>query len=294
MDQRRPWAVFVLLSLIWGSSFLFIKIALDDLPPLTLVGFRLLFGVAFLLPLTLAQRQHLPRGGRTWLQLAFIGLTGTAMPFALITWGEQTIDSGLASVLNGTVPLFSIIIADLWLRDGPITAGRVAGLVGGFVGVIILVGGGLSAGAGNLSQLAVVAAAGCYATSTAFIRRWLGHLKALPMALAQLLVATVLVWLMVALVERPAILAPATLFTGRSLFAVAWLGVMGSGLAYVLFYYLVGVWGSTRSTLVTYAIPVVGVALGMLVLDEPLTWRLLAGGALVVGGIGLVNLRPAG
>jgi drug/metabolite transporter (DMT)-like permease len=294
VNQRRPWAAFLLLSAIWGSSFLFIKVAVEDLSPLLLVGSRLLFGLCILLPLVLLQTKRLPRDLRTWAGLLFVGVLGTAIPFTLISWGEQHVPSGLASILNATTPLFSILIADLWLRDTPVTPGKIGGLIGGFAGVIVLMWDSLGNNTHLGRQLAVVAAAVCYAVSNAFVRKRLHHLSPLVLAFGQLLSAGVVIWAAAILVERPPILSHQGLsgvFTGRSLFAVAWLGVLGSGVAYLLYFYLMLAWGATRSLLVTYLIPVVGVLLGATVLGEPLSWRLLAGGALIAGGIVLINWR---
>jgi drug/metabolite transporter (DMT)-like permease len=295
MDRARPWAAFVAVSLIWGSSFLFIKVALEDLGPLTLVGMRLLFGVLILAPFAVAHRKKIPRDGRTRLDIALNAVIGTALPFFLISWGEKTVDTGLTSVLNGTVPFFSVLIADLWLRDSPVTLAKMAGLVGGYGGILVLMGESLGAGANHSTlpgQVAVVAAALCYGASSAFVRRRLGHVMPPVLAFGQLLVACVATWCIALPVERPPLFyveGLTLLFSGRSLFAVIWLGLLGSGIAYLLYYYLVQSMGSTRSSMVTHAILVVGVLLGVTVLGEPVSWRLLAGGGLIASGIVLVN-----
>jgi drug/metabolite transporter (DMT)-like permease len=174
--RLKQWGAFALLGLIWGSSFLWIKIALDEngaqeTGPLTLVAFRLLFGLLGLLVVMRLQRQSFPRDRRTLLAYLFMGLFNTGVPFVLITWGETRIDSSLASILNGTVPLFTIIIAHFWLHDEKITLPRLAGLFVGFVGIVVLVSRDLRHADlfGNVwGQLAVIAASASSATGITF------------------------------------------------------------------------------------------------------------------------------
>jgi drug/metabolite transporter (DMT)-like permease len=164
--KLKEWGAFALLGLIWGSSFLWIKIAVGETGPFLLVTFRLLFGLAGLLVVMALQRQAWPRDRRLWLAYLFMGLFNTGLPFTLITWGETRIDSSLASILNGTVPLFTIVIAHFWLKDDKITLPRIAGLLVGFVGMVILLSRDLGPSAlrGSLwGQLAVIAAAVSYA-----------------------------------------------------------------------------------------------------------------------------------
>jgi len=286
----KEWTAFTVLGLIWGTSFLWIKIAVAETGPFTLVGLRLLFGFLGLLVVLAIQRPKLPRDARTLLAFGFMGVFNTGLPFLLITWGETRIDSSLASILNGTVPLFTIVIAHFWLRDEKITLPRIAGLVVGFIGIIILVSkdfqpAGLHSDV--LGQLAVLVAAISYATAITFSRR---HLRGQPPVLQTgmvLLIADSLVWLTASGVERP--LQPP--HTALAWFAVLWLGLLGTCVAYLLFFWLINAWGPTRASLVTYVFPVIGLFLGILFLHEPADWRLLVGSALIVGGIGVVNLR---
>ena len=288
----KEWAVFIALGLIWGTSFLWIKIALAETGPFTLVGFRLLFGFAGLLVVLAIQRPRLPRDRRTLLAFAFMGLFNTALPFILITWGETRIPSSLASILNGSVPLFTIVIAHFWLHDEKITAARLGGLVVGFIGIVVLVSGDLTPD--NIhsdiwGQLAVVAASIAYAVAITFSRR---HLRGQPPVLQTgmvLLIADSIIWASaLAGAERPLQLPHSFL----PWFAIVWLGLLGTCLAYLLFFWLINAVGPTRASLVTYVFPVVGLVLGILILHEAADWRLLAGSALIVGGIAVVNLIP--
>src|SRR6202171_2670569 len=176
----KEWLVFSALGTIWGTSFLWIKIAVAEAGPFTLVGLRLLFGFVGLLVVMAIQRPRLPRDWRVIAAFAFMGLFNTALPFLLITWGETRIASSLASILNGTVPLFTIVIAHFWLHDEKITLPRLGGLLVGFVGIVVLVSGDLSTPGLHsdvLGQLAVLAAAISYALAITFSRR---HLRGQP------------------------------------------------------------------------------------------------------------------
>lgn len=299
MSHHRPLIAFLLLGFVWGSSYVFIKIAVADLSPLTLVGLRLTLGLLLVAPVLAWRRIPLPREGRTWLDLAFAGLVGTALPFTLISWGEQRIDSGLASLLTSTTPLFAVLLADLWQRDQPVTPGTIAGLVGGFLGILLLVGKDVLEGAvfnGLAGQMATIVAAGCYAISSTFVRKRLRHLSPLMVSFGQLLFAGLFAWVGVVTLERPwtaGSLGSISGLGGGVLFSVIWLGLLGSGLAYLLYNTILQEWGATRATMVTYLIPVVGLLLGVLILDEALSWRLVAGGALTISGTVLVSVKPA-
>jgi drug/metabolite transporter (DMT)-like permease len=296
--KAREWTVFVLLGLIWGSSFLWIRIAVQDIGPFTLVALRLLFGVLGLVAVMAYKKQPVPRDKKTLLSLAIMGVINTALPFTLISWGETRIESSLASILNGTVPLFAIIIAHLWLHDERITLARIIGLIVGFIGVVVLVGRDFdieSLGGNFLGQLAVIIASISYAMSATFSRKYLRGQVPVVQATMSLLVADALLWLSLPPVQRftPSLDAPNHFPTlPITWFAIVWLGILGSCVAYLLFFYLLNTWGVTRSTLVTYIFPVVGLILGIVFLDETLDWRLVVGSVLVVSGIAVVNLRP--
>ncbi len=286
----KHWSAFLLLGLIWGTSFLWIKVGLRELSPLTLVGFRLLFGWLAMIILVALRRPAFPRWGRTWLWLILMGVTNTALPFLLITWGEQSIDSAVASVLNSSVPLFTLVIAHFFLTDEPMTLPRVAGLVLGFLGILLLFSRDLGQGQvteGVLGQLAVLVAAVSYAASSVYARRTLKEVPTLVQAFIPMLSADLLIWGTAFAVDRP-LTVPTLPLTWISLL---WLGLLGSFIAYLLYYYLLHQVGSTRTTLVTYLFPVVGVAAGVIFLGEHLDWRLGLGSLLVLAGIVIVNRR---
>jgi len=269
----KNWGAFWLLGIIWGSSFLWIKIGVAEIGPITLVAFRLLFALVGLLVVFALQRRTVPRDSKTLWALVFMGVFNTAIPFALISWGETRIDSALASILNGTVPLFTIVIAHYWLSDEKISLMRVIGPQGLHSSI--------------LGQLAVLAAAVSYAVSATFSRRHLRGIPPVVQATSIVFIADALAWAGVPLAEQP-VTWPSLPITW---FALIWLGLLGSCVAYLLYFYLLNSVGATKSTLVTYVFPVIGLILGIIFLGETADWRLLVGSALVVGGIAVVNVR---
>jgi drug/metabolite transporter (DMT)-like permease len=304
----RLWLVFVALAFVWGSSFLWIKVGVTEgLTPLMLVAYRLWIGFLFLLVVGRLTGARLPRRRTLALQLGLVGLLNTAVPFVLITWGEQWIASALASILNGLVPLFTIVIAALLLRDEPITVNRLVGLLVGFGGAVLLLGRNLGptptadAQLALLGELAVVLASVCYALAAVVFRwRFSGHdviedavggrrsMNPVEFALPPVFFGAVTTTLLALAVDVRAGV-PLTPPNPTAWVAVVWLGTLGSGLAYVLYFQLLKAWGATRSTLVTYAMPIVGLALGVIVLRERIDLQVIAGSALIIGGIALVN-----
>jgi drug/metabolite transporter (DMT)-like permease len=285
------WAAFWTLGLIWGSSFLLIKFGVAELTPLQLVACRVgMAALAMVLTLRFTGR-HFPADLRSRLGLIVVGMFNTAIPFLLITWGEQSIDSGLATVLNATVPLFSLVIAHFALQDERITGMKLLGLLSGFIGVVVLASRSLGVGevANPLAgQVAVLLASMCYAGATVFVRRNLRHLPPMVVSSGALVTAAVLVGGAALLVDGlPAFGALST----TAIFSVGTLGLANTYVAYLLFYWIISRWGATRATLVTYVMPPVGLALGGIFLAEPLDTHLLLGTALIGAGVALVTLR---
>lgn len=285
--------MFVVLAIIWGSSYLWIKLALGTdasagFTPLLLVTFRVAFGVSGLLGILAARGMRLPRDPDTLRACALIGFFNTALPFFLISWGETRIASSLAALLNSAQPLFTVVIAHYALHDEPITSAKAAGLMAGFVGVFVLVSHDFGGHLGSLwGQLAVLAATLSYAGASTYARRSLRGMSPIVQSVTPLVFALIYLLIGDAVLERHIHLPR----TWLPWVAVVWLGLLGSCVAYLLSFTLMNAWGATRASLVTYLMPVVGLLLGSFVLDEPTDWRLLAGTALVVGGIAIVNAR---
>lgn len=286
--KAKHWFVFILLGAIWSSSFLWIKIAVAEIRPMTLVAFRVLFGLLFAGGAVFIQRVEWPRDRKTWTAFIIIGVTSVAVPFFLISWGEQAIDSAVASILNATVPLFTIVIAHLYLHDDKMTAQKVLGLLIGFAGVVILLSEDMHVSQGSLlGQGAVILASLFYAGSAVYARRTTAHAPGLVRGAAPLVSATALMWLAAPIAESPFEIPHQPI----TWVALLWLGVLGSGLALILNYYLLHEIGPTRSTMVTYVFPLGGVVLGVLFLNEHLSWQLLAGAVLIISSLVVVNWK---
>jgi len=282
------YLLFALLGFFWGSSYLFIKIGVEDgLTPFTLITFRLLIGFLLLLTVVLVARERIPPFGRIYGHLFVMGAINIAVPFSLITWAEQSVDSSVAAILNAAVPLFVLLIAAVFLKDERLTANRVLGLVVGFVGVVVLVGFNPSdLASGNLAgEIALIGSTISYACGAVYARRNIHGLRPMIPAIFQVGFGLLIVSVLAFAFENPL----ATQFTPASLFSVIWLGLLGSGLAYLVFFRLLGRWGATRTSMVAYLLPMYGIVLGALVLNEPVDGRLVLGTALIIGGVALVN-----
>jgi len=287
--QPKHWAVFILLGSIWSASFLWIKIALAEVTPLTLVAYRVLFGLITGLIVALVLHIPLPRDWKTWRIFAVLGLFNVAVPFVLITWGEKSIDSAVAAILNATVPLFTVILAHFFLDDDRITVPKITGLLIGFMGVVLLLSKDLSTSGHNpvLGQAAVIVASLSYAGSYIYARRNTAEVPGQIRGMLPLFSASAMMWIIAPVAEAPLIIPRLPL----TWIALLWLGVLATGLAMLLQYYLVHEIGPTRATLVTYIFPLGGVLLGVLFLHEQLSWQLVTGAVLIISSIAVVNWK---
>ncbi|MEX1169900.1 MAG: DMT family transporter [Chloroflexota bacterium] len=286
--SRAEWLVFLALGLMWGSSYLFIKLAVDDFGTFTLVALRLAIGAAVLWIVIRLAHQPLPREPRLYGHLVVMAVVNIVIPFVLITWAEQSVDSSLAAILTSAVPLFVIVIAPLFLHDEPIRVNGVAGLGVGFVGVVVLTSNDLAVADADLTgELALLGAALAYAVGAVYSRRNMRGVPPMIPAVFQVTFAMLISGAIAIVLESPWNARP----DGEAVFSILWLGILGSGFAYLAVFRLLSTWGATRTTLVAYVIPVVGIVLGFLVLSEPIDGRVLIGTALVIGGVALVNSR---
>ena len=286
--NRLDWAIFLALGFIWGSSYLFIKLAVDDFGTFTLVAGRLVVGAALLWTVVLLARQTLPRDPKMYGHLFVMGVINITIPFLLITWAEQSVESSLAAILTSPVPLFAIVLSAIFLADEPMRVNGVVGLIVGFIGVVIITSRGLSgAGSSVTGEIALLGAAFSYACGAVYSRRNVRGLAPMIPAVFQVTFAAIITGTIALLFEHPWTATP----DAEAVFSILWLGILGSGLAYLAVFRLFAHWGATRTTLVAYLIPVVGITLGYLVLQEPVDARIVFGTALVIAGIGLVNSR---
>jgi drug/metabolite transporter (DMT)-like permease len=292
-SPSRPWLLpvaFVLLGAIWGSSFAWIKIAVEEVPPATLVAWRMTLGAGGMVAMLLFLRVPLPRTARELAPLAAMGAINAAIPIFLISWGEQFVDSGTAAVLNSLTPIFSLVIAGLALRTEPVTLVRVAGLLLGFIGAAMLAGRELELRAdasGLIGALAVVVASLSYAAGASYAKHRIQHTHRYVVAGGTLVFAALYTWIL-ALVTGGGLIVPTLPST---IVAIVWLGILGSFVAYLLFFFLVEHLGATMASMVTYMFPAIGVAIGVMLLGERIDAWLVIGSALVVVGIIIVTLR---
>jgi len=287
--KAKHWFVFLLLGAIWSSSFMWIKIAIREVGPVTLVAFRVLFGLLFGVVVILIQRVPLPRTRKAWTPLFVIGLTNIAIPFFLISWGELHIDSAVASILDATVPLFTILIAHFLLHDDKMTLPKTFGLIIGFGGIIVLMSKDIGASPNSLlGQAAIILASIFYAISAIYIRKTTEDTPGILRSAGPLVSASMVMWLGAFIFESPVHIPQ----SGITWVALLFMGVLGSGLAFVMAFYLIHEIGPTRTSMVTYLFPLGGVILGVAFLNEQLTWQVLTGAALIVSSLVIANWEP--
>lgn len=280
------WLLF--LALLWGPSFLFIKVAVREIPPLTLVTARVGLAALLLYTILRIRRYTLPRAGAIWKHFVVVGLFAHALPFFLFSWGEKFIDSAIASILNGSTPLFTILIAHFSIHDDRMTTNKVVGAMIGFAGLLLLVSPSLLGGvqATTWGLIAVTVAACSYGVAIVYARLNLTGLPPLVAPTAQLLMATLLMLPTALLIEKPFVVA---LPSGTALSALLALSVLGTAVAFVIYYRILENSSATYLSMVTYLVPVFGVILGVVVLDEKLQWQAYTGCALILLGVMTVN-----
>lgn len=286
----RYWLAFWALGFIWGSSFLLIKIGVEELAVFQLVAIRVTLASVLFVLFLLATRRYPPRQIADLASIGVVGFFNVALPFSLITAAEQQIDSSLATILNSTVPLFGLVIAHFVLLDEKLTRAKFAGLLTGYVGVMVLASRGLS-DTGNSpleGQAMMLGAALSYACAIVFMRLRLRHIDPLVIAGFSLTVGAVVVLPLAMLTDGMP--NPSELET-RTIVAVLTLSIINTVIAYFLFYSLIAAWG-TRSTMVTYTFPPIGISLGAIFLGEVVDARLIIGSILILGGIFVVNTQP--
>ena len=268
---------------------MWIKIALQEVSPVTLVAFRVIFGLLFGLGVIIIKKTSLPQDLKSWSPLLILGITNVAIPFFLISWGEREVDSSVAAILDSTVPLFTILIAHFLLSDDKMTMPKVTGLLIGFAGVVVLLSKDINQSTGTiLGQGAIVLAALFYAGSGVYVRRATENVPAVLRSMGPLLSASFIMWITVFITEKPFRIPD----LGLTWISLLFLGVIGSGFAFILAFYLIHEIGPTRTSMVTYIFPLGGVILGVVFLNEVITWQLIAGAILIISSLIVANLQP--
>lgn len=286
----KDWFRFWAAGLIWSTSFLWIKIAVSEISPLVLVGFRTLFATLGVLVFLLGGKAIRLKWEQIQSRLGFfalIGLLNVALPFVLISWGEQYISSGVASILNSTTPLFTSILAIFLLQEDRITFAKFLGLLIGFTGVVALFLPEFSKQTTNSigGLAAVLIGSFFYAISGILIKRNPPGIPSDVLVLFQFGFACLIIWSTAVAIEKP-IVFPRLPLTWT---ALLWLGLLGSSLASIYYFALLRSIGPTRATMVTYVPPFFGLLLGAIFLNEKLGWEVWSGGLLILVGIAVVN-----
>jgi drug/metabolite transporter (DMT)-like permease len=284
--HARELALLFVLAMIWSSSFMFIKVAVQTITPVTLSFGRVALAAIVLTIYSFVRGDALPRDRRTWMAACVVALVGNALPFSLIHWGERFVDSSLTAILMGVMPVAVALMAHFATESDPLTGRRAMGIAIGFFGLVVLIGwdalGGL--GTATLAQVAIIAAALSYGVTTMFVRR-VTHLTGRPMAMATLMCGAAILLPPAFVFEQPLSLSP----DWGSLGSLLMLGIFSTGIATLLYFRLVHTLGATTFSQVNYLIPILGVGWGALVLDEqPGLQEALALG-LILTGIALVN-----
>jgi drug/metabolite transporter (DMT)-like permease len=286
----RARIIWLILCGIWGSTWLFIKLGLNDLPPLTFAGIRFLFAASILVSIILARGVRWPRKRSEWLVIAVVGWLQFSLNYGLVFWGEQRIPSGLAAVLQSTFPAFGLVIAHFYLPDEPITRKKVIGVLLGIIGVGIVFSDQLSfAGTAALAgSVALVLSAFCGSYGNVLVKAYGTQIDPFVLAAGQMICGF------------PPLLALGVVTEGSpfhfrwtltAVISLAYLVIVGSVIAFTLFYWLVRRMDVVNTMLIALVTPVVAVVLGMIVLHERFNWRLFAGAACIISGIGLIVLR---
>lgn len=287
MKARIVWLI---LCGIWGSTWLFIKLGLNDLPPLTFAGIRFLLASAILVAIILGRGVRWPRKRSEWLLIAVVGWLQFSLNYGLVFWGEQRIPSGLAAVLQSTFPAFGLIIAHFYLPDEPLTRKKVIGVLLGIIGVGIVFSDQLSfAGPAALAgSVALVLSAFCGSYGNVLVKAYGTQIDPFVLAAGQMICGfPPLLALGVATEGSPFHFR----WTLTAVISLAYLVIVGSVIAFTLFYWLVRRMDVVNTMLIALVTPVVAVVLGMIVLHERFNWRLFAGAGCIISGIGLIVLR---
>jgi drug/metabolite transporter (DMT)-like permease len=280
------WSLLLLLSVIWGGSFPFMKVAVRDIEPMTLIFLRISIGALVLVPALRLQGGRLPRDPASWKRLFIMAFFNNVIPFNLIAWGLQHIDSSFGSILNATTPIFSVILVQILTRSDRLTVNRAAGVLIGWVGVAALLGlDSLSSGGSHLGgQLAILGASCSYALGAIYSRRTAASATPAAVSAGVLSAAAVQAFIAALIFEG----IPETLPSASSLLAVAGLGVLCTGGAYLIYYRLLNAAGPTNVLLVTFLVPVTSVLLSVLMLNEQFSLDRIIGSAILF--LGLITL----
>lgn len=284
------WALLLFLAFIWGGSFVFAKVAVAEIPPFTLVLLRVGLAAATLWLICLATGVRMPRTLKAWGAYAVMGLLNNVIAFSLIFTGQQEIGASLASILNGSMPFFTVLLAGILLADERFSPRKIVGIVIGFAGVVLIIGPRHLLGLGDhlLSELMLIGAAISYAFASVWGRRFAGQ-NPMATATGQLTMSTLMMIPIASLIDQPWTLPVPSLATIGSVIALA---VVCTAFAYVLFFRILDMAGATNVSLVTMLVPVSATLLAVPLLGERLEWLTIIGFAVITLGLMVLDGRP--
>ena len=290
--DRTAWIMLIALAAVWGGSFFFAELALDEVPPLTITLHRVFWTIPILAVIVAMKRIAIPRNPRIWIGYLGMGALNNAIPFSLIFWGQTQIESGLASILNGTTAMFGAVVAGVLLADEPLTARKIGGAILGLIGVGVIMGPEAVSGfnPANLAQLAILGAALSYAFASVWGRVMLAGqpplMNALGMVTASALIMAPVVWMVDG--------APTLALTAPTWGALLGLAALSTALAYVLYFAILARAGAANLMLVTLLIPPFAIGLGAMFLSERIGSEAWAGFAIIAIGFAVNDGRVFG
>lgn len=285
-DQFKNLLLFFLLACCWGPSFLFIKVAVEHIPPIIIANLRVAVGGILLYLILKIKKFDLPKFGIAWKHFAVMGIFSCALPFALFAIGEQYIDSSCAAILNGSTPLFTLLIAHFFTENDRLTKSKILGTVIGFSGLFILATPSLlETKTTTFGILAGTIAAASYGVGFVYAKKYIHGFKPLVAPTAQLFLASLFL-LPFSFLENSFEIRSISF---AAILSVLGLAVLGTATAFVIYYKLIAVTSATYVSAVNYILPVFGVVLGMFILDEKLTWNAYLGSTMILAGVMIIN-----
>lgn len=289
-SRARAVVVWTILALIWGSTWMFIKIGLRDLPPITFVSARFVVAILSLLVVVKIRGARFPRTRKAWALLAFTGVLSFAVNYGLLFWGENYVSSGLAALLQATIPLFGLLVAHKFLPSEPLNAVKLGGVALGLAGVAVIFSNQMRLGDryAIYGGAAIIIGAFCVALANVLVKARAQTFDISTLAAGQMMCG-LLPLTIVALAKEGSPLKHN--WTPSAIFCTLYLALVGTVVAFLLYYWLVRHIKVTNTMLISLVTPVIAVLLGFLLLDEQVTWRILAGGALILAGISVIVFR---
>jgi drug/metabolite transporter (DMT)-like permease len=284
----KEWVLIIILSIVWGGSFFFVGVAVKELPPLTIVLGRVALASLILLVIVYFKGEKMPSSLTIWGSFIVMGALNNLIPFCLIVWGQTHIESGLASILNATTPIFSVVLAHFFTREEKLTFNRISGIVLGWIGVSVLIGIESLRGFGLevIGQIAIIGAAIFYAFAAIYGRRF-KNMNPIVVATGMLCGTTLMMIPLALYFDQPWNLTPSAM----TIMSILGLAAISTSLAYIIYFHVLATAGPTNLLLVTFLIPISAIALGVMVLGEQLGWEVFVGMGMIFLGLITIDGR---